>query len=224
MCGRYALRTSVPELARTLGVEPLVDFVPRFNIAPTQQVPAMHITGAQRALRWMRWGLVPSWSAGPDARYAMHNARIENITAKPAYRGPLRRQRCLIPASGWYEWQKLKDRKQPWLIAHSEAPLVCLAAVWDHWQSDSESITSCSLLTASAAAPIDDIHNRMPIVVPMQRWESWLNPTNHDPNAALNVLQPIDALALRATAVSSHVNNARNDDPRCMEELQEPEA
>ena len=206
-----------------LGVEPLVDFVPRYNIAPTQRVPAMHAANGRRALSWMRWGLVPGWSAGVDARYAMHNARIENITTKPAYRGPLRRQRCLVPVSAWYEWQQRKDRKQPWLITHNKEPLICLAGLWDHWQSGHEAITSCSLLTTSASAPIDDIHDRMPIVVPVQGWDAWLDPTNIDPHAALASLQPIDARALRAIAVSTHVNNARNDDSRCMEGLQDTE-
>ena len=223
MCGRYALRTSVPELARTLGVEALVDLVPRYNIAPTQPVPAMHTAGGQRTLRWMRWGLVPSWSAGPDTRYAMHNARIENITSKAAYREPVRNKRCLLPVSGWYEWQKLKDRKQPWLIVHGEEPVICLAGVWEHWQRDGESITSCSILTTDARTPISDIHKRMPIVVPEQRWDAWLDPANNNATAALEVLQPAATSALRPIAVSAHVNNARNDDPNCMSGLQATE-
>jgi putative SOS response-associated peptidase YedK len=217
MCGRYALRSSVPELARVLGAEPLTDFVSRYNIAPTQAVPVMHAAQGARTLQWMRWGLVPGWSAGPDARYAMHNARIEGIATKPAYRGPVRRQRCLLPASGWYEWQKLPERKQAWLICHREQPLICLAALWDLWQRDGESIMSCSILTAPAAAPIDAIHKRMPIVLSPAHWDAWLDPHNNDAAVALDTLRPLHAQDLHAIAVSTHVNNARNDDPRCME-------
>lgn len=207
-------------MARALGVEPLTDFTPRYNIAPTQNVPVLHAAEGERILRWMRWGLVPHWSAGPDARYAMHNARIENIATKPAYRGPVRRQRCLVPASGWYEWQKIKDRKQPWLISHGNQPLIGLAGLWEHWQGDGESIVSCSMLTAPASAPIDAIHQRMPIVVPPERWDQWLDTENRDAVSALEILQPLNAEALQSVAVSTHVNNARNDDSRCMQGLQ----
>lgn len=220
MCGRYVLRISVPELARTLGVEPLAEYAPRYNIAPTQKIPVLHAANGPRALRWMRWGLVPAWSKGPDARYAMHNARIEGITGKPAYRGPIRRQRCLIPASGWYEWQSHQGRKQPWLITHREHDLVCFAGLWDHWQKDGESIVSCSILTAAAAAPVDAVHNRMPIIAAPALWEQWLDPKNDNAQIALDSLVPPHAEGLHAIAVSSHVNNARNDDPHCLEPLQ----
>jgi putative SOS response-associated peptidase YedK len=223
MCGRYALQISVPELARTLGAEPPAECVPRYNIAPTQQVPVLHAANGTRTVRSMRWGLVPTWSKGPDARYAMHNARIEGITEKPAYRGPVRRQRCLVPASGWYEWQSLQGRKQPWLITHRERDLVCFAGLWDHWQQDGESIVSCSILTGAAVAPIDAVHKRMPLIVAPPLWDQWLDPQSNDAHTALGLLHPLHADGLHATAVSSHVNNARNDDPRCLEPLQATE-
>ncbi|MFT5449952.1 MAG: putative SOS response-associated peptidase YedK [Gammaproteobacteria bacterium] len=224
MCGRYALRTSVPELARTLGAEPLAECTPRYNIAPTQQVPVLHAAKGSRALHWMRWGLVPAWSKGPDARYAMHNARIEGVTGKPAYRGPIRRRRCLIPASGWYEWQNIQGRKQPWLITHRDQELVCFAGLWDHWQKDGESIVSCSILTAAALAPIDAVHSRMPIIAAPTEWDQWLDPKNDNAQAALDGLHPLHADALHAIAVSSHVNNARHDEPLCLEPLQATES
>ena len=220
MCGRYALRSSVPELARTLGVEPPVDFAPRYNIAPTQMVPAMHAGQGSRTLHWMRWGLVPGWSKGVDARYAMHNARIEGIATKPAYRGPVRRRRCLLPVSGWYEWQKQQDRKQAWFISHRERSIVCLAGLWDEWQHDGKSIISCSILTGPAATPIDAVHHRMPIVLAADYWDAWLDPDNTDASSALDILQPLHADGLQTVAVSTHVNNARNDDPRCLEGLE----
>lgn len=220
MCGRYALRTSVPELARALGVELPADLAPRYNIAPTQPVAVLRDAAGQRSFSMLRWGLVPSWSAGPDARYAMHNARREGIADKPAYRTSVRRRRCLIPADGWYEWQKVGTRKQPWLIALPEASPFCFAGLWDAWERDGLAIESCTMLTAPAHAAIAHIHPRMPVIAPPQIQDAWLDPQQFDAAQALALLDEAPCPEFTTTAVSTHLNNARNDDARCVEPLQ----
>jgi putative SOS response-associated peptidase YedK len=225
MCGRYALRTSVPELARRLGVA--ASALPsdaghmraRFNIAPTQAVLVLRHDGTDRRLEAMRWGLVPSWSRGPDARYAMHNARIEGVIDRPAYRGPVRRRRCLVPADGWYEWQRLAGRKQPWLIHRADDTPFCFAGLWDEWEGEAGALRSCSILTAPAIGTLAEVHPRMPVIAPPGAWEAWLDPTAKSADTALATLDPHHPPGLVATAVSSHVNSARHDDSRCVEPI-----
>ncbi len=219
MCGRYALRISVPDLARRLGVEPPADLAPRYNIAPTQPVPVLRAADGGRRLELMRWGLVPAWSKGPDGRYAMHNARLEGIAGKPAFRGPVRRRRCLVPADGWYEWQKLDGRKQPWLLQRPGGTPFCFAGLWDRWERDGEGLLSCAILTAPAAPAIAHLHDRMPVVAPDDAWEAWLDPALESAYEALRLLAVEQPPEFETLAVSSHVNDARNDDPRCVEPL-----
>jgi putative SOS response-associated peptidase YedK len=219
MCGRYALRTSVPALARTLGVELPANLAPRYNIAPTQPVAVLRAAAGRRSFAMLRWGLVPSWSAGPDARYAMHNARREGLADKPAYRTPLRRRRCLIPADGWYEWQKLGARKQPWLIELPDSRPFCFAGLWDAWERDGATIESCTIITAPADPGIAHLHPRMPLIAPPPIWDGWLDPQQVDAAQALALLEQAPCPGLTTTAVSTHLNNARNDDPRCVEPI-----
>ena len=209
----------MPELARLLGVEPPADLAPRYNIAPTQPVPVLRVRDGERRVALLRWGLVPAWSKGPDGRYAMHNARIEGIAGKPAYRGPVRHRRCLVPADAWYEWQKLEGRKQPWLIGRAGDEPFCFAGLWDAWTGPEGGLESCTILTAPAREDIAHIHPRMPLIAPPEAWDSWLDPGLTDPGAALEALAARQAVPLAPRPVSSHVNNARNDDPRCAQTL-----
>jgi putative SOS response-associated peptidase YedK len=215
MCGRYALRTSLPELARRLGAAPPEDLAPRYNIAPTQPVLVLRAGDGARELGRMRWGLVPSWSRGPDSRYAMYNARIEGVADRPAYRSPMRRRRCLIPADGWFEWQAGAGGKQPWLLQRPDRAPFCFAGLWDRWEGGGEPIASCTILTAPAVPAIAEIHARMPVIAPAEAWEAWLDPAQVDPERALAVLTPGAPGQLEAVPVSRFVNDARHDEPRC---------
>ena len=220
MCGRYALTIAVPELAAALDARGDVSFGPHYNIAPTVAVPVLHRGGDGRLLSLMRWGLVPSWSKGPDGRYAMHNARIEGIAGKPAYRGPVRRQRCLIPASGWYEWQKVDGRKQPWFIARDDGAPLLFAGLWERWNGGDAPLWSCTIITGDASPALAHIHHRMPLTVRDGHEARWRDPAQSDADQAIDSLRcDGDIPDLAARPVSSHVNNARNDDPHCLEPL-----
>lgn len=209
----------MPELARVLGIELPADLAPRYNIAPTQPVAVLRAAHGHRSLALLRWGLVPAWSQGPDARYAMHNARCEGLVDKPAYRTPLRRRRCLIPADGWYEWQKVGTRKQPWLLHLPEHRPFCFAGLWDLWQHEQSVIESCTILTAPADPAIAHVHPRMPLIAAPDIWDAWLDPQQVAAGQALALLNQVPPPVLATTAVSSHVNTARNDDARCVEPL-----
>ena len=181
MCGRYALRISLPEMAVALGIAPPegLDWQPRYNIAPTESVPLVRADASgQRRLGLARWGLIPAWSKGPDNRYSMFNARLEGIAGKPAYRGPIRHRRCAIPADGWYEWKTVADGKQPYLMhSANHAPLL-FAGVWDRWQaSEQDAIESCAILTTAAAGPPAEVHSRMPVVLSQDATARWLDPS-----------------------------------------------
>lgn len=221
MCGRYALRISLPDLARIFGLEPQPELAAteRYNIAPTQQIPVLREDDAGKAQFFtMRWGLVPAWSKGPDSRYAMFNARIEGIEKKPAYRGPIRRRRCLIPADGWYEWRTENGAKQPYLLHLPNHAPVLLAGVWDRWRNpDGEPIDSASIITTQAEGPPSEVHSRMPVIAPMDGWRDWLSSEISSASDALALLDPTSAAALVAfQPVSRYVNNARNEGPQCV--------
>jgi len=178
----------------------------------------------------LRWGLVPHWSQGPSPRYAMHNARIETITAKPAYRQAFTTRRCLIPADGWYEWQKVSTLRQPYFIHHPDHAVFCFAGLWDRWRnSDGTELHSCTIITTNtratgtratgALAHLAAVHPRMPIVLPAASYKPWLNPALRDKTDLLALLAVTDSADMTTTAVSRHVNNARNNDPRCTDPL-----
>ncbi len=227
MCGRFAIRFTGPKLIRDLAlggeVQANAELTPRYNIAPTQTIPALRLAESlDYQLDLLRWGLVPHWSNGPDSRYAMHNARLEHIETKPAYRKPLARQRCLIPADGWYEWQTRKQAsgKQAYFIHRPGNALFCFAGIWDRWREASGSVLeSCSIITTAAHSQIRMIHSRMPLVLNPADYQQWLNPGLIDKTRICSLLTDTRHEDFQVIPVSRHVNNAGNDDPRCIEAL-----
>jgi len=233
MCGRYALRTSTPRLARMFGVEAAAaapDRPPRYNIAPTQPVPVCRAVpdagdhgepGApQREIANLRWGLVPRWAKSAREEYRMINARAETVASKPAYRSPFRHRRCLVPADGFYEWQRVGGRKQPCFICLEDQAPFAFAGLWERWEGGEDgAIESCSIITTRANDALAPIHERMPVILPETHWERWLDPGFADTGALEQMLVPCPAGAMQAWPVSTFVNNPRNDDERCLEPL-----
>jgi putative SOS response-associated peptidase YedK len=178
MCGRFALTASPEAIAEYLDSAPPDPYAPRYNIAPTQPV----LSRTRQALTHLRWGLVPSWARDPSMGSRMINARSETVAEKPSFRNAFRRRRCLIPASGFYEWKRLGDRKQP-CYCHLDQPLFCFAGIWEPWQDgDGNELRSCALLTAPAEGPMSDIHDRMPVVLNDALRSLWMD--HHDENTA----------------------------------------
>ena len=223
MCGRYVLKTSTPELAAILGAEPIINtpplsVSPRFNIAPTAQVPIVKLNDTgKRVLVVHRWGLVPHWAKDLKSAAKMINARAETVTTKPSFRSAFARRRCLVPVDGYYEWQRSHGNKQPYFIhAQNNAPLV-LAGLWERWSgADAQIVETCTILTTDANADVSALHHRMPLWLNANQQQTWLHASSDDATALLHAPA---VQQLCAFTVSSYVNNARNDDARCITPL-----
>ncbi|HYN77043.1 MAG TPA: SOS response-associated peptidase [Lamprocystis sp. (in: g-proteobacteria)] len=224
MCGRFIQYSDPQVYAEEFGLEPgLVGAVqPRYNCAPSQPVLAVRVgADGRRRLDYLRWGLVPAWSKGPDHRYTMINARAETVAEKPAYRAALRSRRCLIPTEGFYEWQAQPGGKQPYLIRQHDHRPFALAGLWEHWPGNQETgpIDSCTIIVTAANTVVAAIHDRMPVVLSPAQYADWLDPTEHDPAVLLALLQPAPPADWTLEPVSRRVNNARQDDPGLLEPL-----
>lgn len=225
MCGRFALMTPTEALVKLFdvpetAVATLPPAVPRYNIAPTQPIAAIRLNeNGERDFTFFHWGLIPSWSKDIKIGSRMINARSETVTEKPSFRNAFKRRRCLIPADGFYEWQKQADGKQPMFIRPvdgAERPFA-LAGLWEFWSDpDGGTIQSCTILTTTPNELMATIHNRMPVIVEPEDFDLWLNP-EPDPEQGLHVLRPYPAEKMVAYPVSTLVNNPRNDAPQCIQ-------
>lgn len=225
MCGRFALMTPTEMLVKLFdvpetAVESLPPSVPRYNIAPTQPVAAIRLNeNGERDFTFFHWGLIPSWSKDIQIGSRMINARSETVTEKPSFRNAFKRRRCLIPADGFYEWQKQADGKQPMFIRPSEGAErpFALAGLWEFWSDpDGGTIQSCTILTTSPNELMAPIHNRMPVIIEPEDYDLWLNPES-DPEQGLHLLRPYPAEKMVAYPVSTLVNNPRNDAAQCIQ-------
>ncbi|MCB9665973.1 MAG: SOS response-associated peptidase [Alphaproteobacteria bacterium] len=212
MCGRFFLRPDLDEILRIF--DAAVDDVeaitsPRWNVAPTQQVLAVFRDelGARR-LGWFRWGLVPSWWKDPKLPVFL-NARSETAASKPAFRSAWKRRRCLVPASGFYEWQREGTHKQPFAIGPSEG-VMAMAGLWETWTRGPEPVRSLTVLTSDSTGAMADVHDRMPVVVDPADQARWLDPRTAD-EALAELVRPWQG-ALTIRAVGDGVNDARHSD------------
>ena len=221
MCGRYSLTTPAEAMTRLFGVTlPLPNFPPRYNIAPTQDAPVVRAAaGGGREFALLRWGLVPSWSKGPDPAYSMINARAETVAEKPAYRNAFKQRRCLVPADGFYEWRAEGKRKQPFFVRLKTGGPLAFAGLWERWEkSGLAPIQSFVIVVTEANELMRAIHERMPVILHPSIFDAWLDPKTA-PAAAQALLRPYDPDAMEAFPVSARVNSPRHDDPDCIAPL-----
>lgn len=194
----------------------------RYNIAPSQPIASVRQSPDEgRELVLLHWGLVPHWAKQPSTRHRMINARAETLSERPAFRAPLVRRRCLIPADGYYEWMPSNGRKQPYFIRSKDEQLLALAGLWEHWQHDQDVIESCTIITTESNGSVRDIHDRMPLILPERAYDKWLDPSVQDPTLLRPLLKPFDATELIAYPVSPRVNSPRVDDAACVAPLAE---
>jgi putative SOS response-associated peptidase YedK len=219
MCGRFTLKESVDSLASLFDLAAATDLAERFNIAPTQPVAAIRHSpeGERRELVFLRWGLIPAWARDPASLPLLINARAETAATKPAFRAALRRRRCLVPADGFYEWQRLGGQKQPYHIRMQDGALFAMAGLWERWEGpDGSVIDSCALLTTEANELMRPVHDRMPVILSSNQYDLWLDPGVQDIEMIQSLLRPYPPEAMLAYPVGTLVNNARNDDPQCL--------
>ena len=224
MCGRYTL-TSAPEAIRALfryAEQP--NFPPRYNVAPTQPIPIVRLVNGQRQFALVRWGLLPSWVKDPRAFTLSINARGESVCEKPAFRAAMKRRRCLIPADGFYEWKSVGGRKQPFFVrakspTKSGGPLA-FAGLWETWMGpNGEELETGTIVTTKANRTLAPIHDRMPVIVPPEAFDLWLDCANVDARTAEALIVPAQEDLLEAFPVSTDVNRTANDNPKLVERL-----
>jgi putative SOS response-associated peptidase YedK len=229
MCGRYKLTAQEKWLSFLFNLPPEdVDWVVRWNVAPTQEVATVRQHGKEprRIFTRMRWGLIPSWAKDASFGPKAINAVAETAAEKPAFREPMRRQRCLIPADGFYEWKQSGGKvKQPYKIEMTEGGVFAFAGLWDRWKDPSgREIVTCTILTTEANALLKDIHHRMPVILKPEDYDLWLDPGVTDPAKVADLLKPFDAREMRKHTVGTAVNKVANDGPECAEEIEVEEA
>jgi putative SOS response-associated peptidase YedK len=221
MCGRFVSATDPEGVIRFFTVDDRKadDLPPSWNVAPTDPVHAVVEHAGSRLLVAFRWGLVPSWSTDRKGAARMINARVETVSEKPAYRTALERRRCLIPADGFYEWTKAPDgTRQPHFIAPGDGGLLAFAGLWEVWRDpadpDAELLRTCTILTTAAAEEVRPLHDRMPLTLPADRWDEWLDRDLQDGEAAADLARTAAHTRLRHHAVAPAVNNVRSNGPQ----------
>ena len=220
MCGRYVI-ISTPEAIRALfgyGAQP--NFPPRYNVAPTQPIPVVRLADGKRTFALMRWGLLPSWVKDPKTFPLLINARGESVLEKPAFRNAMRRRRCLIPADGFYEWQVRGapgTAKRPFFVhakraADGSAPPLAFAGLYETWTGpNGEELDTAAIVTTSANRTLSAIHERMPVFVPKEAFDLWLDCANVEADVAAALIRPADDALLKAYEISPAVNRVAND-------------
>lgn len=222
MCGRFTL-TLTPETLRIIfGIPELPPLSPRYNIAPTQPVLIVR-TRAQggREAVLARWGLVPSWAKDPAIGNKLINARSESVFEKPSFRHAIRGRRCIVPASGFYEWHTVEGTgKQPRYVTAADGGPLAFAGLWEEWRApDGGTLESCCILTTAANSLVAAIHDRMPVILPPEAYGTWLDPGLSCGEELARLLGPAPPEELAAVRVSTLVNSPGNDSPRCLEAI-----
>lgn len=219
MCGRFAQSPEVESIFkryRFIGSQALKG-LPRYNIAPSQSVPVIMRDKEGTHCEAMRWGLVPHWATDDHTGKPLINARAETVAEKPSFKTPFRRHRCLVPASGFYEWKRNGTHKTPYFIHRSDEGAICFAGIWDRWDvKDGSILHSFSIITTRANALVKPIHDRMPVMVHESDEARWLNNDEHDPEHLQSLLQPYPAKEMSAYAVSPVVNGVEHDSADCL--------
>jgi putative SOS response-associated peptidase YedK len=220
MCGRFGLFASGEELAERYPFVEIPPLDPHYNIAPTQSVATVRATSTGHQLRFLRWGLIPSWASDPAIGNKLINARAETVAQKPSFRSAFKQRRCLIPASGFYEWQKAgTGRKQPYFIRPLDAGLFSLAGLWEAWHDPrGETVETCTILTTEANELMRPLHDRMPVILGTESERLWLDP-RAGTDALHALLKPYSAERMEAFPVGRWVSDPKHEGPRCLEPL-----
>jgi putative SOS response-associated peptidase YedK len=210
MCGRFALKQTPQKLAEHFHAATDLDFSPAYNIAPSSRI--ITITSdqaAHRHLRQMRWGLIPSWAKDSSIGNKLANARGETVHEKPSFRSAFKYRRCIIPASGFYEWKTEAGKKNPWFISLKSGEPLAMAGLWETWQPDGgEAVQTCCIITTSANSLMEPIHERMPVILDRENWDGWLSQEVKQAVQLLPLVKPYYAESMQAWPVSRELNRA----------------
>jgi putative SOS response-associated peptidase YedK len=212
MCGRFTLAVEPTQMAAQFTLAEALQLAPRYNIAPTQPVAVVREQSVGRELVYLRWGLVPSWAKDVSIGAKMINARAETVAEKPSFRTALRLRRCLIPVSGFYEWQALPSGKQPFYFHLASGAPFAFAGLWERWHApDGTPLESCTILTTTANDLLRPLHDRMPVILDPDNYARWLDPDLRTAEALADLLVPYDPAAMAAYPVGREVNRVANE-------------
>ncbi len=216
MCGRYTLATPVAELGRIFGFDERPNLAPRYNVAPTQPIPIVRALDGHRSLALARWGLVPPWADDPAIGNKLINARGETLLEKASFRNAAKARRCLVLADGFYEWKTEAGKKRPFRIVMRDRGPFALAGLWEAWKGPKGAplespLESATIVTTSANALLSGLHDRMPVILPPDAWDLWLDP-KAPPELAMELVRPAPEDWLETYPVGPRVGNVRNDD------------
>lgn len=220
MCGRYTLKSSTPELEKHFQAasRQAQGYEPNYNVAPTHRMPVVRQHEGQRIIERQRWGLLPFWAKEQKVSYSMINARSESLATKRSFRRYFKSQRCLIPASGFYEWKGAKGNKTPFYIYPTQAPVFAFAGLYSLWESpEGEQVPSYTIVTTRSNDKMNELHDRMPVMLIREEWDWWLDPDRQDTAALQNLFDPFPDDAIDYYQVSQRVGNVRNNDPALIE-------
>ena len=219
MCGRYSIVMTPAMMRGFLNYAEMPNFPSRYNVAPTQPIPLVRMWEGQRQFVLMRWGLLPSWVKDPKTFTLLINARAETVNEKPAFRNAMKRRRCLIPADGFYEWKRDGGVKRPYLIRMKGGAPFAFAGLWETWVGpNGEELDTAAMITTDANAVLAPIHHRMPVILPPDKFDMWLDCANVSALEASALLVQAPAVAMEAFEISPAVNRVAND----RSEIQEP--
>jgi putative SOS response-associated peptidase YedK len=217
MCGRFTLHTPTAQIEEAFHLNSGLELKPRYNIAPSQDIPIIRDTETEREMVMARWGLIPGWSKESKSKYSTINARIESVAEKPTYRTPFKRRRCLIPADGFYEWKVVNGNKIPHHIRMRDSSVFAFAGLWDHWEDENESLDSCVIITTPSNEAMKLIHERMPAIIAPAHYDIWLDSRVTDKQEIMQCLTFAPSSQLRAYPVSTWVNSPKNNDEQCIQ-------
>ncbi|MDP6183089.1 MAG: SOS response-associated peptidase [Gammaproteobacteria bacterium] len=216
MCGRYSLAIDGETLVEEFGVTGLAAWAPRYNIAPSQVVPAIVEKDGSREAANLHWGLVPGWAKDKKISSRLINARAETVATKPAFGTAFCKRRCLLPADGYYEWAKQRNGKQPYYIFAASRRPFAFAGLWEQWSdANGYPYLSCSIITCEANGELERIHHRMPVVVAREHYATWLDDGSR-PQRLVGLLKPTADVTFSAVAVSTFVNSPAHEGPDCI--------
>jgi len=219
MCGRYFIVMTPAMMRERFGYPEMPNFPARYNVAPTQPIPLVRIWERRKQFVLVRWGLLPSWVKDPKTFSLLINARGDTVNEKPAFRNAMKYRRCLIPADGFYEWKRDGAIKRPYLIRMKGGAPFAFAGLWETWVGpNGEELDTAAIVTTDANAVLAPIHHRMPVILPPEKFDMWLDCASVSPSAASALLTPAPAAAMEAFEISPAVNRVANDGP----EIQQP--
>lgn len=232
MCGRYVVAYDPQTLISGFSVTRVPAFPKRWNVAPMSAVPVVLDTReGERVAELMRWGLLPHWAKDEKLAAKLNNARVEGMADKPSFRQAVRRRRCLLPASGFYEWQVTASGKQPWYVSprnvDGDEPLFAFAGLFEAWRApgaaaDADWLLTCCIVTTNANALMAPIHDRMPVIIAREHWAAWLDRQLQDPAALAPLMAPIAPARMQAWPVSRAVNRSSSEGEALVEPLPAP--